>query len=117
MRARSADPEDEVSSEPQAAGTAAAVDGQLVAGARAEGLQWTGESQLLQQLTKRVLESSLEGEITDHLAYDEPSPTTGTYDGTPLKAASPSQDLCRAAVDGETFGAKEVTFSRTAPRR
>lgn len=61
-----------MSSEPKAAGTAAAVDdqpvGMLVARARAEGLQWNGESQLL---TKRVLESSLEGEITDHLAYDE----------------------------------------------
>ncbi|WP_434600620.1 IS256 family transposase [Streptomyces sp. A5-4] len=41
----------------------------LVDRARSEGLQLTGEGGLLQQLTKRVLESALEGEITDHLGY------------------------------------------------
>ena len=45
--------------------------GMLVDRARAEGLQLTGEGGLLQQLTKRVLESALEGEITDHLGYDK----------------------------------------------
>ncbi len=29
------------------------------------------EGGLLQQLTKRVLESALEGEITDHVGYDK----------------------------------------------
>ncbi|WP_267965271.1 transposase [Streptomyces sp. NRRL F-5123] len=43
----------------------------LVDRARSEGLQLTGEGGLLQQLTKRVLESALEGEITDHLGYDK----------------------------------------------
>jgi hypothetical protein len=36
----------------------------LVDRARSEGLQLTGEGGLLQQLTKRLLESALEGEIT-----------------------------------------------------
>jgi hypothetical protein len=36
----------------------------LVERARSEGLQLTGQGGLLQQLTKRVLESALEGEIT-----------------------------------------------------
>ncbi|MDX2853086.1 IS256 family transposase [Streptomyces sp. PA03-3a] len=45
--------------------------GQLVDRARAGGLQLTGEGGLLQQLTKRVLESALEGEITDHLGYEK----------------------------------------------
>src|SRR3954452_6385013 len=53
----------------------AASDEQLIAmlvdRARSEGLQLTGEGGLLQQLTKRVLESALEGEITDHLGYDK----------------------------------------------
>jgi putative transposase len=31
----------------------------------------TGDGGLLQQLTKRVLESALEGEISDHLGYDK----------------------------------------------
>ena len=43
--------------------------GQLVDRARASGLQLTGEGGLLQQRTKRVLKSALEGEITDHLGY------------------------------------------------
>jgi transposase-like protein len=51
-----------------------AVDEQLIARlagrARAGGLQLTGEDGLLAQLTKRLVESALEGEITDHLGYD-----------------------------------------------
>ncbi|WP_229882054.1 IS256 family transposase [Streptomyces alanosinicus] len=43
----------------------------LVERARSEGLQLTGQDGLLQQLTKRVLESALEGEITDHLGHDK----------------------------------------------
>lgn len=43
----------------------------LVDRARSDGLQLTGEGGLLQQLTKRVLESALEGEITDHVGYDK----------------------------------------------
>src|SRR5690348_97545 len=43
----------------------------VVAHARAAGLQLTGEGCLLQQLTKRVLESALEGQLTDHLGYDK----------------------------------------------
>ncbi len=38
---------------------------ELVARAQAEGLQLTGEGGLLQQLTKRLLESALEGEVTE----------------------------------------------------
>ncbi|CAL9328452.1 hypothetical protein SUDANB106_00021 [Streptomyces sp. enrichment culture] len=47
---------------------------ELVGRAQAEGLQLTGEGGLLQQLTKRLLESALEGEITDHLGYDKYDP-------------------------------------------
>ncbi len=54
--------------ESAAAVSAKAVDDQLidelVSRAQAEGLQLTGEGGLLQQLTKRLLESALEGEIT-----------------------------------------------------
>ncbi|MGC0407435.1 hypothetical protein RKD31_000678 [Streptomyces sp. SAI-163] len=46
--------------------SAKAADDQLVSRAQAEGLQLTGEGGLLQQLTKWLLESALEGEITDH---------------------------------------------------
>ncbi|MFJ5218226.1 hypothetical protein ACIP98_26330 [Streptomyces sp. NPDC088354] len=43
----------------------------LVDRARSEGLQLTGEGGLLQQLTRRVLDSALEGEITDHVGCDK----------------------------------------------
>jgi transposase-like protein len=53
----------------------AASDEQLIAmlvdRARSEGLQLSGDGGLLQQLTKRVLESALEGEITGHVGYDK----------------------------------------------
>ena len=63
----------------EAAATAGVVtDEQLIAmlvdRARGEGLKLTGEGGLLQQLTKRVLESALEGEITDHVGYDKHDP-------------------------------------------
>lgn len=68
--------EHEAMEEPVVESAAAAVpDEQLIAmlvdRARSEGLQLTGEGGLLQQLTKRVLESALEGEITDHVGYDK----------------------------------------------
>jgi len=47
---------------------------QLVDRAKAGGLKLTGEGGVLQQLTKRLLESALEGEITDHLGYDKHDP-------------------------------------------
>jgi hypothetical protein len=43
----------------------------LVDQARAEGVELVGENGLLGRLTKLVLESALEGEITDHLGYDK----------------------------------------------
>jgi transposase-like protein len=43
---------------------------QLAGRARSGGLQLTGEGGVLAQLTKRLVESALEGEITDHLGYD-----------------------------------------------
>ncbi|MFE3873998.1 IS256 family transposase [Kitasatospora sp. NPDC059146] len=48
--------------------------GQLVDRARASGLQLTGAGGLLQQLTKKILESALEGEMTDHLGYEKHDP-------------------------------------------
>jgi transposase-like protein len=54
------------------------VDEQLVAGlvarAGAEGLSVTGEGGLLAQLTKLVLEASLEGEMDSHLGYGKHDP-------------------------------------------
>jgi putative transposase len=43
---------------------------QLIGQARDRGVKLAGEGGLLQALTKRLLESALEGEITDHLGYE-----------------------------------------------
>jgi transposase-like protein len=62
---------DQADPSPEAATVEQKLIDQLVEQARSKGLQLTGEGGLLQQLTKRVLESALEGEITDHLGYDK----------------------------------------------
>ncbi|HVU60694.1 MAG TPA: IS256 family transposase [Mycobacteriales bacterium] len=46
----------------------------LVAQARADGMQLIGEGGLLTGLTKSVLETALEEEISDHLGYDKHDP-------------------------------------------
>lgn len=60
----------------------------LVERARSEGLQMTGQGGLLQQLTKRVLESALEGEIADHLGYRSTTQPAGAV-VTPVTGAGP----------------------------
>jgi hypothetical protein len=55
-------------------GVSAELVGQLVEQARTSGLQLTGEGGLLQQLTKRVIEAAMDGEITDHLGYEKHDP-------------------------------------------
>ena len=47
---------------------------QLVAQAREKGIGLVGPDGLLSQLTKRVLESALEAEMSDHLGYDKHDP-------------------------------------------
>lgn len=44
---------------------------QLVGDAQRQGLSVDGEGGLLAELTRLVLESALEGAITDHLGYDK----------------------------------------------
>lgn len=48
--------------------------GQLVDRAKSSGLRLAGEGGVLAVLTKRLLESALDGEITDHLGYDKHDP-------------------------------------------
>jgi putative transposase len=47
---------------------------QLVAQAREKGIKLVGPDGLLSQLTKRVLETALEAEMSDHLGYDKHDP-------------------------------------------
>lgn len=83
--------------------------GQLVDRARASGLQLTGEGGLLQQLTKRVLESALEGEITDHLGYEKHDPA-GAGSGN-------SRNGVRSKTVLTDVGPVEITVPNVAPER
>ncbi|PWI10409.1 IS256 family transposase [Streptomyces sp. NWU339] len=96
-----------------------AVDDQLIdelAGRpQAEGLQLTGEGGPLQQPTKRLLESALEGEITDHLGHARHDPAgknggnsrNGTRGKTALTEVGPVEISAPRDRDG-TFGPKTV---------
>lgn len=79
--------------------------GQLVDRAKAGGLQLTGEGRLLQQLTKRVLESALEGGITDCLGYEKHFPA-GTGQGG-RKFRDRVDRLCPAGVDAAAVQARD----------
>ncbi len=99
-------------SEPQ---SARAVHDQLIAElvgrAQAEGRQLTGEGGPLQQLTKRLLESSLKGEITDHLGYDryEPAGKNGgsSRNGSRGKTVLPDVGPVEIAVPRDRDGSFE----------
>jgi hypothetical protein len=77
--------------EVQPAGIPEALDdqliGQLVDRAKADGIKLTGQGGLLQQLTKRILESALEGEINDCLGHEkhEKAADGNTRNGTRSK--------------------------------
>lgn len=77
---------------------------ELVGRAQAEGLRLTGEGGLLQQLTKRLLESALEGEITDHLGYDKHDPAG--------KNGGNSRNGTRAKTVLTDVGPVEITVPR-----
>ena len=47
---------------------------ELVEQARAEGVELVGQGGLLTRLTKSVLETALEAEMTEHLGYDKHDP-------------------------------------------
>ena len=57
---------------------------ELVARAREQGLSLTGPDGLLKQLTKTVLETALNEEMTEHLGYDKHGPA-GAGRGTPQR--------------------------------
>src|SRR5256885_5179760 len=106
---------------PDDSGVDAELVAQLVEQARTAGLQLTGEGGLLQQLTKRVLESALEGEITDHLGYDKGDPAgknggnsrNGVRGKTVLTEAGPVE----LAVPRDRDGSFEPQIVRKRQRR
>nr|WP_220449270.1 IS256 family transposase [Nonomuraea mesophila] len=93
----------------------------LVNRARSEGLQLTGEGGLLQQLTKRVLESALEGEITDHLGYDRHDPagknSGNSRNGTRSKTVVTDVGPVEVRVPRDVAGTFEPQLVRKRQRR
>ena len=85
-------------------GVDAELVGRLVEQARAAGLQLTGEGGLLQQLTKRVIEAALDGEITDHLGYEKHDPAG--------KDGGNSRNGARAKTVLTDVGPVEITVPR-----
>jgi transposase-like protein len=95
--------------------------GMLVDRARAEGLQLTGEGGLLQQLTKRLLESALEGEMTDHLGYEKHDPAGrdggNSRNGTRSKTVLTDVGPVGIAVPRDVEGSFEPQTVRKRQRR
>lgn len=118
--------EHEVVEEPVAESAAEAVaDEQLIAmlvdPARSDGLQLTGEGGLLQRLTKRVLESALEGEITDHVGYDRHDAagrgSGNSRNGTRSKTVLTDVGPVEVKVPRDTVGAFGPQIVRRRQRR
>jgi putative transposase len=108
-------------SEPTPAGVDAELVDQLVAQARERGLQLSGEGGLLQQLTKIVLESALEGEITDHLGYDKHDPvganSGNSRNGSRAKTVLTDVGPVEVGVPRDRQGSFEPQIVRKRQRR
>lgn len=93
----------------------------LVDRARSEGLQLTGEGGLWQMLTKRVLESALEGEITDHLGYEKHDPAGknngNSRNGTRAKTVLTDVGPVEVKVSRDTAGSFEPQIVKKRQRR
>ncbi|GAA1857365.1 hypothetical protein GCM10009687_25650 [Asanoa iriomotensis] len=104
-----------------AGGVDAELVGRLVEQARAAGLQLTGEGGLLQQLTKRVVEAALDGEITDHLGYDKGDPAGNnggnSRNGARAKTVLTEVGPVELAVPRDRDGSFEPQIVRKRQRR
>ncbi|MEV6690962.1 IS256 family transposase [Micromonospora sp. NPDC051196] len=93
----------------------------LVDRARGDGLKLTGEGGLLQQLTKRVLESALDGEITDHVGYDKHDPagrgSGNTRNGSRTKTVLTDVGRVEVRVPRDAAGTFEPQIVRKRQRR
>src|SRR6187551_3392534 len=94
---------------------------ELVGRAQAEGLRLTGEGGLLQQLTKRLLESALEGEITDRLGYGKHDPAGkdggNSRNGTRAKTVLTDVGPVEITVPRDRDGSFEPQIVRKRQRR
>jgi putative transposase len=114
-----------IEQEPAAGSAGTVTDEQLISmlvdRARGEGLKLTGEGGLLQQLTKRVLESALEGEITDHVGYGKHDPagkgSGNSRNGTRAKTVLTDVGPVEVRVPRDVAGTFEPQIVRKRQRR
>ena len=79
---------------------------ELVEKARADGVELVGPGGLLTGLTKSVLETALEAEVSDHLGYDKHdragrdggNSRNGVRTKTVLTEIGPGRSTCRGTV-------------------
>ena len=114
----------EVEDEVTATGTPPLVDkdvvAQLVGDAQRLGLSVEGEGGLLAQLTKLVLESALEGEMTAHLGYDKHERVEGSdnaRNGTRSKTVLTKAGPVEIAVPRDRAGSFEPVVVAKRQRR
>jgi putative transposase len=94
---------------------------ELVARAQADGVSISGEGGLLAQLTKIVLESSLQGEMDVHLGYDKHDPAGrdggNSRNGTRAKTVLTEAGSVEITVPRDRDGSFEPRIVRKRQRR
>jgi putative transposase len=95
---------------------------ELVRRAREQGLSLTGPDGLLKQLTKTVLETALEQELTEHLGHDKhgrPDPETGNIrnGSRPKTVLTESSGQVAIGVPRDRAGTFEPQIVRKRQRR
>jgi transposase-like protein len=93
----------------------------LVAQAREEGVQLVGEGGLLTGLTKAVVETALEEEISGHLGYDkhDPAGRNGGNSGNGVRSKTVLTEIgpVHIGVPGDRDGSFEPQIVRKWQRR
>jgi putative transposase len=93
---------------------------QLVAAARTSGIELTGPAGLLTGLTKQVLETALDVELTEHLGYDRHERTGGggnVRNGSTAKTVRTDVGDVRITVPRDRAGLETHTFALLPPWR
>src|SRR5438309_11527575 len=93
---------------------------QLVAGARAEGVELTGDDGLLTAMIRRVLQTGLDVELSDHLGYEPHDPagrgSGNSRNGTSRKTVTTDVGDVELAVPRDRNGRSGIgTSGRTRP--
>ena len=94
---------------------------ELVRRAREQGLSLTGPDGLLKQLTKTVLETALNQELTEHLGHEkhgQPAEPGNIRNGTrPKTVLTEAPARCRSTVPRDRAGSFEPQIVRKRQRR